>query len=153
MRVFVYPIRDPRIIKSEWLEELYPQADMRKVFEILGNVCRDPRGLCLGVFEEKKKEIKGFLWGDWNELDGSLFVNSVFVDKSCRRNPKLVGMMLDYLKENFEHLGYTRLLFLTKKPAFFLKRGCKAFEETCVVYEGMNGQGVCANLGTSGDRD
>lgn len=146
MRVFVYPIRDPRIIKREWLEELYPQADMRRTFEILNYVCQNPRGLCLGIFEETKKEIKGFLWGDWNELDGSMFVNSIYVAKECRRNPKLVGTFLDYLKENFLQLGYTRLIFLTKKPKFFLKRGCKLFEETCVVYEEEDGQRIHQDL-------
>lgn len=135
MKVFVYPIKMPKIIKSEWLEELFPEADVARAMEILEASVLSERCLLLGVFDAKTKEIKGFLWGDGNELDNSLFINSIYVCKSCRKNPKLVGSLLDYIKDNFDSMNIKRVIFLTKKPSFFLKRGCTHFEETCVVYE------------------
>lgn len=135
MKVFVHPIKLPKIIQKEWLEELYPNASPAKSMAMLEISCRDPKSLLLGVFDLKTKEIKGFLWGDHNELDGSLFINSIYVCKSCRKNPKLIGSLLDYIKEHYHELEYSKVIFLTKKPGFFLKRGCVPFEETCVKYE------------------
>lgn len=135
MKIFIHPIQDARIIKREWVEELYPKASPRTSLLILQESIDTPKNLMLGAFDIKTKEIKGFLWGVGNDLDDTLFVNSIFVDKSCRRNPKIVGSMLDYIKENFDSMGYDQILFMTKKPVFFLRRGCTFFEETCVKYE------------------
>lgn len=135
MDVFVFPILQPKTIHPSWLNELFPDAEIPKALDILEASIRNPRGHLLGVFHSKSKVMKGFLWGEGNDLDSSLFVNSIYVEKGLRRNPKIVGILLDHIKENYKTWGYKRVLFFTKKPKFFLKRGCKNFEETCVYLE------------------
>lgn len=135
MNVFIFPILQPKTIYPAWLEELFPEASAVKAIEILEASVQNPKCVLLGVFHEKTKVMKGFLWGEGNELDSSLFVNSIYVEKSHRRNPKIVGSLLDHIKENYKRWGYKRVLFLTRKPKFFLKRDCKPFEETCVKLE------------------
>lgn len=135
MNVFIYPLRDARIIKQEWLKELFPDVDVKTSFTILQDSVSTGQDVFVGAFDTKTKEIKGFLWGVGNPLDITLFVNSIFVDKSCRRNPKIIGTLFDYIKEHYQEMGYKKIFFMTKKPNFFLKRGCQVFEETCITYE------------------
>lgn len=132
MDVFIFPISQPKMISPSWLEELFPEAELSKVIEILETSIQGPKTLLLGAFHSKTKQLKGFLWGEGNDLDSSLFINSIYVDKNLRRNPKIVGTLLDHIKDNYVSWGYTKVLFFTKKPNFYLKRGCKVFGETCI---------------------
>lgn len=132
MNVFIFPISQPKMIAPAWLEELFPETHPTKVIEILETSLTSPKSLLLGAFDSKTKVLKGFVWGEGNALDSSLFIHSIYVEKALRRNPKIVGTLLDHMKENYSAWGYTKVLFFTKKPAFYLKRGCRLFEETCV---------------------
>lgn len=135
MDIFIFPILHPKTIAPSWLEELFPESTAVKAIEILEASVQNPKCVLLGVFHEKTKIMKGFLWGEGNELDSSLFVNSIYVERAHRRNPKIVGSLLDHIKENYKRWGYKRVLFFTRKPKFFLKRNCVPFEEACVKLE------------------
>lgn len=135
MDVIVFPIRFPKMICKDWLEELFPIAGARKVFEILEVSVQDPDTVLIGVFNQKTKELKGFLWAEGNELDETLFVNSIYVHKSCRKNPKFVGALIDHVRTHYKGWGFRGVYFMTRKPSFFLKRGYRVFEETCLVLE------------------
>lgn len=132
MNVFVFPISQPKMIPSSWFEELFPEASVSKVIDVLEHSIQGPKTLLLGAFNSKTKQLKGFVWGEGNDLDSSLFINSIYVDKNLRRNPKIVGTLLDYIKDHYVSWGYSKVLFFTKKPNFYLKRGCKVFSETCI---------------------
>lgn len=132
MNVFIFPISQPKMISPAWLDELFPEAQTSTVIEILEASVQSPKSLLLGAFDAKTKVLKGFVWGEGNALDSSLFIHSIYVEKPLRRNPKIVGSLLDHIKENYSSWGYTKVLFFTKKPQFYLKRGCKVFEETCI---------------------
>lgn len=135
MDIFIFPIRIPKMISRQWLEDLYPDCSPAKAFEILEASIQNPHSVLLGVFETKTKELKGFLWGEGNPLDHSLFVNSIYIEKGCRKNPKFLGTLLDYVRSHFNEWGFGKVFFMTKKPSFFIKRGCRQFEEACIVLE------------------
>lgn len=135
MDVFIFPITVPKMISKDWLQELYPDCSLATIFEILEISVKNPKTILLGAFDTKTKELRGFVWGEGNPLDHSLFVNSIYVKKCYRKNPKVVGTMLDHIREHFQDWGFKKVFFMTKKPNFFLRRGCKQFEETCVILD------------------
>lgn len=135
MQVFVRELLFAELIKKEWLEEVYPEAELHTVLSILNQAIQSQSGFVYGVFGRDKKDICGFFWGEGNLLDKSLFLNTIYVCKELRKNPKIIGTVLDFLKNNFESWGFKRILFLTKKPNFYLKRGCTLFEESCIQLE------------------
>lgn len=137
MDVFVFPITIPKMICKDWLEELYPKAGAKKALEILEMSVRSPLCMILGLYDQKTKVLKGFLWGEGNELDNSFFVNSIYISKQYRKNPKCIGTLFDYIVAHYKEWGYDSIFFMTKKPSFFLKRHCKQFEEVCVVYQDL----------------
>lgn len=153
MSFFIRKLLLAELISKEWIQELFPTGNPKDAFKILNASIQSPYGLIYGVFGQKEKDLLGFVWGEGNVLDQSLFVNTIYVRKDLRRNPKIVGGIFDFLKQEFKVLGYKRMLFFTKKPNFYLKRGCKVFEETCLVIEGDHGEtnvpGVLEHQGSS----
>lgn len=153
MSFFIRKLLLAELIPKEWVQELFPTGNPKDVFKILNASLQSPYGFIFGVFGTKEKDLLGFVWGEGNVLDQSLFVNTIYVRKNLRRNPKIVGGIFDFLKSEFKVLGYKKMLFFTKKPKFYLKRGCKVFEETCLVIEADHGEadvpGVLEHQGSS----
>lgn len=139
MQVFVKELLMAEILKKEWLLEVYPDADPAVAMSVINAAINSPLGKVYGVFGSHKNDICGFFWGEGNILDMSLFINTIYVCKEFRKNPKVVGTIFDFLKDHFQSWGFRCILFLTKKPNFYLKRGCSVFEETCLKLDGSHG--------------
>lgn len=139
MNVFIKELLIAELINKEWIQEVYPDVDPQIAFAVLNASIQNPLGIVYGVFGERDKDICGFFWGDGNILDKSLFINTIYVRKNLRKNPKIVGTIFDFLKSHFKSWGFKCILFLTKKPNFYLKRGCQVFDQTCLKLEDSHG--------------
>lgn len=137
--VFIKQLVVAELINKEWLKEAYPDAEPSIALSVINAAIQSPLGFVYGVFGERDKDIFGFFWGEGNVLDMSLFINTIYVCKSMRKNPKIIGEILDFLKNSFPTWGFKKILFMTKKPNFYLKRGCKVFEETCLQLDSSHG--------------
>lgn len=131
MDFFVFPVKNSRIIPSEWLEELFPDFNLVDIFSKLEASLSNPGNCILGIYNKKSKKIEGFIWGEKHPILPTLSVLSFYICKNYRKNPKVGGIVLEYLKENGKSLGYKDVLFLTDKPNFFLKRSCSSYK-SCV---------------------
>lgn len=139
MLVFIRELFLAEIICKEWIQEVFPEADVKTAFDVLNSAIQSPLGKVYGVFGKRDNDICGFFWGEGNPLDKSLFINTIYVRKNLRKNPKIVGEIFDFLKNNYKLWGFKYILFLTKKPNFYIKRGCKVFDQTCLKLEDSHG--------------
>lgn len=131
MDFFVFPIKSSRMIPKEWLEELFANTDIVDVFNTLEESVKNTKNCLLGIYNQKTKKIEGFLWGEKHPILSTLFVLSIYICKKFRKNPKLAGQFIEYLKQHGKNLGYDNVIFMTDKPNFFLKRSCVS-DKFCV---------------------
>lgn len=126
-------LNDPIFLKAEWFAELYPEKDPLHVLKYFTEIAQIPETWLIGICNEKE-ELLGFVIGQLNTFDNTFFLSSICIDKQYRKNPKVLGTVLDWFREDRFGIGFSKLVMFTKKPAFFLKRGMVPFEETCLTF-------------------
>lgn len=124
MDFFIFPVKNSRLIPKEWLEELFPNLSIVDVFAKIEQSVSNSNNCLIGIYNTNNKKIEGFLWGEKHPILPTLFVLSLYICKSYRKNPKTVGLIIEYLRKNGKSMGYDDILFMTDKPNFFIKRDC-----------------------------
>lgn len=133
-KVTLRRLTDPIYLRSEWFAELYPNKDPLDVLKYFTQITQMPETYLLGICNEKE-ELLGFVIGQLSSFDNTFFLSSILIDKKHRKNPKVLGAVLDVFRVDSLGIGFDSLILFTKKPNFFLKRGMIPFEEACLTFK------------------
>jgi hypothetical protein len=127
-------LKIPKLIPYELIEAVKGRTfTPEQFYSYQEQVVNNPYNLLYALIDEKKK-IHGFLWGEMNLLDGSLFVNTFSISKEYWGKGKAIPKVTEFLRELKETTKCPRVFWLTTNEKFFLKHGFKKSKNVLMEY-------------------
>jgi hypothetical protein len=83
---------------------------------------------------DQQKKIHGYLWGEVNILDGSLFVNTFSISKEFWGKGQAIGIAVEFLKTLREKTKAKRVFWITTNERFFTKHNFKRSKNVLMEY-------------------
>jgi N-acetylglutamate synthase-like GNAT family acetyltransferase len=91
------------------------------------------------VIVDEAHQINGYVWFQINELDNSVFINTISLCEEWKNTDKILEIG-ELIKEEMANMCVTKAFFLTDKPAFYKKMGMHPTKEILLMgeFDGSN---------------
>ena len=130
MRLYV-----PSLIPQKYVEQVKGRDYSVKEFFDFQMINNDnPCNLLFGYIDEDN-HVKGYLWAQLNALDGTLFVNTLSVDKELWGNGDMIDRSIELLDKVQVKTEAKKVLWCSVNKRFFLKKGFKFSKISLMEYD------------------
>jgi hypothetical protein len=127
-------LRVPSLIPPELVEAVKGRTFDVQDFFRYQEMVKGEEGNYLYVLIDEEKKIKGYLWAERNNLDGSLFVNTLSVVKDFWHKGAIMEIVEEFLIDLKEYCKAPRVYWSTQNPKFFEKRKWKRSKNVLMEY-------------------
>ena len=127
-------LKHPRLIPRDLIESIKGRTFTPEAFYEYQEDALEWPGNFLYVIADKERKIQGFFWAEINNLDGSLFINSLSVKKEYWHRGKIVPRVVEFLREVTATYKCPRVYWITQNSKFFEKHGWKRSKNVLMEY-------------------
>lgn len=115
-------VNDFNLIPVHLIEQIEPKVPDPTIFYKLSQQINSSPFNTLGVFADKDKKVKGFMWGNYNPIDQNLHIHMLSIDPEYH-GMGIVGEATNIAKKIKQQMKAVGIKFKTITPERFEGNG------------------------------